>query len=1049
MVRTGRFGRLPTEAPDLSSQIVSMIEQQQAAVDANMLSAWSNGGKVDGKPVNDKRLLKHYKKRRDSYDRDDPEYDEWQLELTQLRFRVSNEKVMTAYARGRVGPGAVAQHYRKWAQTMPKGTSYWRSMQQSAASFNQAVSAGRAEVSKAYDYERLQRRVAGHEGPINAANKFREVLTNYARSRGLLEQAEGLFEMNTFEAADFAGLMAGAERSGDPMWAGFVESYGDEWPDWDGTLSWTDFRKMTDQAISAKRAQIGEYKKAPADYSSIIQGLRSDISDLRDVKRIEPWVHALEQYAEAHQEWLDVREAGDDPDSFLSGDETYLKDLERIRKALQDSGGARGFAAAGDVWMEMQAIKGNTDAVNGTNNDALWQNSNKQSSGSGTGQTDLEITATGQASMYAGQDLLRQGKAYKVRIAPDVSDVAQSLGYETPRTWSIRAFEYDAEGKVILPDEGYMNIMRRDSSGAVYSELLVGEPIYGPTSSTVPIGYKASDGAGVDLYKLRNPADGVSWFVTPENLFKEENGVRLSMVDGRLVVATADPDNFTAGWLKTRTESYATTPMEILSKYFGDSGVPVFGTDGKPALSHEDQIREKMDAISEAWEDYGSPYGAQPNEEMPGHRDGTPVPDSPWGPDSGRAVSLDSFADDASRPGDLSDTNHLFMAEMEKIFSDVSGPYIYDDASRKAAVRNYIRQMWNEAEDGLLPAAWQYNEEDAEYLLPDGTPTGKETPEQRVERISANDGVDIYDGGEPDFARGDISAVSGGGYTGPGIGAGAEGATELLSSPWGAGAADQRIGQRSDYLLALADGETVEGFHVFRDVLVEIAYASTQPGFKLTPELAREVMQVGGNIGRSELEMQRLSEELEVIIQTHEMVDFNEGLTDKLEAGHSVEEVAGRQQGRILEFQRKEDQIGLYAEYSASLPEPTAPALNEAQQFNSAMSPTRNQSYSEQATAGGQLPPPPPAAEVDPQVPSPPPASAPKPTPPIKVPQAPGIASPQSISVPAPPTQAPAAPEPPPPPPPPQNAPLIPGAGLPRDTRGVVRGPWGGGAPSI
>ena len=105
MARTGRFGRLPTAAPDLSGQIVSLMEQWMSAEDRNILDAWTNGGKYKGKKVTDAKMLNHYRKRRNSYDRDDPEWDEWNQDLWQMRFQIADEKVQMNYRMGHLhGP---------------------------------------------------------------------------------------------------------------------------------------------------------------------------------------------------------------------------------------------------------------------------------------------------------------------------------------------------------------------------------------------------------------------------------------------------------------------------------------------------------------------------------------------------------------------------------------------------------------------------------------------------------------------------------------------------------------------------------------------------------------------------------------------------------------------------------------------------------------------------------------------------------------------------------------------------------------------------------
>ena len=53
---------------------MSLIERWQNAEDQNILEAWTNGGRFRGRKVTDKMITDYYRKRRNAYDKDDPEY---------------------------------------------------------------------------------------------------------------------------------------------------------------------------------------------------------------------------------------------------------------------------------------------------------------------------------------------------------------------------------------------------------------------------------------------------------------------------------------------------------------------------------------------------------------------------------------------------------------------------------------------------------------------------------------------------------------------------------------------------------------------------------------------------------------------------------------------------------------------------------------------------------------------------------------------------------------------------------------------------------------
>src|SRR4051812_3793186 len=97
MARTGRFGRMPRAAPDLTATIVAMLREYNAMLDSNYVDAWKNGGKVDGKPVTDSRLLEHFKGRRNELDKDDPLYDQWSNRIVQYEFAIADSKMQVKY----------------------------------------------------------------------------------------------------------------------------------------------------------------------------------------------------------------------------------------------------------------------------------------------------------------------------------------------------------------------------------------------------------------------------------------------------------------------------------------------------------------------------------------------------------------------------------------------------------------------------------------------------------------------------------------------------------------------------------------------------------------------------------------------------------------------------------------------------------------------------------------------------------------------------------------------------------------------------------------
>ena len=115
MARRGVFGRLPRAAPDLTNTLVALIREANAQEDQNMVDAWKNGGKVEGKGVDDDRLLDHMKKRRDALSPDDPLWDEWNNNYIQYDFSIHESKMALKNDQGKVSDAEMASFYRKWA----------------------------------------------------------------------------------------------------------------------------------------------------------------------------------------------------------------------------------------------------------------------------------------------------------------------------------------------------------------------------------------------------------------------------------------------------------------------------------------------------------------------------------------------------------------------------------------------------------------------------------------------------------------------------------------------------------------------------------------------------------------------------------------------------------------------------------------------------------------------------------------------------------------------------------------------------------------------
>jgi len=512
MARTGRFGRLPTQAPDLSSQIVSMMEQWQAAEDRNILDAWTNGGRYNGQKVNDKDILNYYRKRRNAYDRDDPEYTEWDNDLWQLRFQISNEGVMMRYKNGRIGASAVAQHYRNWANRMPKNSSYYRNMMATAGDFAKIAKAQSAAASSAFDYEAMMQRINALDREIAATETFYGGLSSYAVAKGFLLPGESITDpnaLNVFEARDLQALLD-SHVSTDPDWPDIKEGIRQIYPDFKGPITWDRIKSMDDVAIAARRRKIQEYRKAPYDMSSYI---RSEQQAIRDVRRTTLFARQLDiesDLATAYDIWsgagsLDMnqrqgeegRAGAMDPLDFVSGDPGFLKDLERNRQRLNRAG----------LLQEAAYVQAIIWAVQGTEESVQNLTTFQGASGmfGGVFETEGSLLSLGQENLAANNalQLVETGDAV-IRFIPPPTSVQSALNEPWRMKFEVEELPINPEtGLRGVTDRSQAVIAHRMDNGKWVGSIYAGKPVVGFNNEV--LGYVWSIG-GRKMYGGPDPA---------------------------------------------------------------------------------------------------------------------------------------------------------------------------------------------------------------------------------------------------------------------------------------------------------------------------------------------------------------------------------------------------------------------------------------------------------------------------------------------------------------------------------------------------------------
>lgn len=205
MARQGRFGRLPRKAPDLSGALVAMLQQFWNQQEANMVSAWKDGGEVDGKPVTDERLLQFWQDRRDSVQKDDPLWDYYDQQHSQYKFAIEESKVGLSYAQHKMTAREVANWYKGQAGDYAHNSEMYRTVMGQAAKFLDAAKAqARASNAAARQKAYVRMRDATYKDFLWPSGIIMNGLTSIFRKAGVLT---GSVNQQSLEGNDLAGAL--------------------------------------------------------------------------------------------------------------------------------------------------------------------------------------------------------------------------------------------------------------------------------------------------------------------------------------------------------------------------------------------------------------------------------------------------------------------------------------------------------------------------------------------------------------------------------------------------------------------------------------------------------------------------------------------------------------------------------------------------------------------------------------------------------------------------------------------------------------------------
>lgn len=257
MARRGKFGRQPRSAPSLTSTIVAIAREMENKQDSNIMSAWQQGGSVDGKKVTDSMVLAHWKDRMQNLSKDDPEYDAAKNEVQQLNYAVAQSKADLLNKQGKLSDAAYAQFFLNEAKKVPKDSEFYRTLQKDAAQFIQsAATKGRTSVAQGKYNSFVSFQDGVNKSYINGGAKLNDALTQFAYEKGMLtkQEAGGGGLMNFSNAQDDPGRMAGllgefnAELKANPgKFKDLLAALKVSNPGWNGVVTTDFFAKTLDQ----------------------------------------------------------------------------------------------------------------------------------------------------------------------------------------------------------------------------------------------------------------------------------------------------------------------------------------------------------------------------------------------------------------------------------------------------------------------------------------------------------------------------------------------------------------------------------------------------------------------------------------------------------------------------------------------------------------------------------------------------------------------------------------------------------------------------------
>ena len=272
---------------DLTASIVALYERYESQREEVIFDAWANGGEFEGRPVTDQRLLNFIKDRRDSLDKSDPLWAEWDNRLGQYQFNIDDQQNAIAHAKAIAAASAIrnpraraaamnaanagrAAFFRQQARLHPRNSAAYRDLMLKSAQFSRVQQVARSSADKLSEQDKFKNQYYGiYEEKIKPAETIIDAVEMFAVKNGFLtaneaQQRGGLWMLNTSEFGNLHDLLSGLQES--EAWPQVRRMLHRFVPGWDGNLDPGDFHRISHVALQGVNEQIRLAKSQKGDY---------------------------------------------------------------------------------------------------------------------------------------------------------------------------------------------------------------------------------------------------------------------------------------------------------------------------------------------------------------------------------------------------------------------------------------------------------------------------------------------------------------------------------------------------------------------------------------------------------------------------------------------------------------------------------------------------------------------------------------------------------------------------------------------------------------